>query len=79
MMWRTTFRRPRMAPSLGGCAGRLPRGHPAAAVARSARRVRAVRGAGHSVAVLLKVYAKCLDGATDMANARIEAALGRWA
>lgn len=31
--------------------------------------------AGHSVTVLFRVYAKCLDGSTDMANARIEAAL----
>jgi integrase len=31
--------------------------------------------AGHSVAVLLKVYAKCLDGQAEVANARIEAAL----
>jgi integrase len=41
--------------------------------------VEVARRAGHSVAVLLKVYAKCLDGATDMADARIEAALGHWA
>ncbi|WP_225848788.1 site-specific integrase [Streptomyces sp. HPF1205] len=40
--------------------------------------VEVARRAGHSVAVLLKVYAKCLDGATSMANARIEAALDRW-
>ncbi|MEU6849932.1 tyrosine-type recombinase/integrase [Actinacidiphila alni] len=40
--------------------------------------VEVARRAGHSVAVLLKVYAKCLDGATDMANARIDAALKRW-
>lgn len=31
--------------------------------------------AGHSVAVLFRVYAKCLDGAAATANARIEAAL----
>ncbi|MEU8944023.1 site-specific integrase [Streptomyces sp. NPDC048489] len=31
--------------------------------------------AGHSVAVLFRVYAKCLDGAAANANARIEAAL----
>jgi hypothetical protein len=31
--------------------------------------------AGHSVDVLLKVYAKCLDGDGDRMNARIEAAL----
>jgi hypothetical protein len=30
--------------------------------------------AGHSVDVLLKVYAKCLDGNRDRMNARIEAA-----
>jgi integrase len=31
--------------------------------------------AGHSVAVLLRVYAKCLDDGDDAANARIQAAL----
>ncbi|MGA5580295.1 tyrosine-type recombinase/integrase [Streptomyces thermodiastaticus] len=40
--------------------------------------VEVARRAGHSVAVLLRVYAKCLDGATAMANARIDEALSRW-
>lgn len=31
--------------------------------------------AGHSVAVLFRVYAKCLDGTQETANARIESAL----
>ncbi|MDT0434058.1 MULTISPECIES: tyrosine-type recombinase/integrase [Streptomyces] len=31
--------------------------------------------AGHSVAVLFRVYAKCLDGTADLANSRIEKAL----
>lgn len=31
--------------------------------------------AGHSVDVLLKVYAKCIDGGAEIANRRIEAAL----
>jgi len=31
--------------------------------------------AGHSVEVLLRVYAKCLDGGELVANKRIEAAL----
>jgi integrase len=31
--------------------------------------------AGHSVAVLLRVYAKCLDGQEDVANRLIQAAL----
>lgn len=31
--------------------------------------------AGHSVDVLLKVYAKCVDGQREIANQRIEAAL----
>jgi hypothetical protein len=31
--------------------------------------------AGHSVTVLFRVYAKCLNGTADTANARIEAAL----
>jgi integrase len=32
--------------------------------------------AGHSVAVLLKVYAKCIDGQDQIAKRRIEDALG---
>ena len=32
--------------------------------------------AGHSVDVLLRVYAKCLDGGRERMNARIEAVLG---
>ncbi|PVG80742.1 hypothetical protein DDE18_21605 [Nocardioides gansuensis] len=32
-------------------------------------------GDGHSVAVLLRVYASCLDGQESVAKARIEAAL----
>ncbi|MEU1942059.1 hypothetical protein ABZ554_06345 [Streptomyces sp. NPDC020125] len=40
--------------------------------------VEAARRAGHTVAVLLKVYAKCLHGATAMANARIDEALKNW-
>lgn len=32
--------------------------------------------AGHSVAVLLKVYAKCIDGQDQIAKQRIEDALG---
>ncbi|MFF3685731.1 hypothetical protein [Streptomyces sp. NPDC002187] len=40
--------------------------------------VEAARRAGHTVAVLLKVYAKCLDGATAMANARIEETMKHW-
>ncbi|MDI2126953.1 tyrosine-type recombinase/integrase [Yinghuangia seranimata] len=34
--------------------------------------------AGHSIAVLLKVYAKCMDGGTDAANKRITDAFGEW-
>ncbi|MCO6004498.1 tyrosine-type recombinase/integrase [Actinoallomurus purpureus] len=34
------------------------------------------RRAGHSVDVLLKVYAKCVDGQEEMVNRRIEEALG---
>jgi integrase len=32
--------------------------------------------AGHSVDVLMKVYAKCLDGQRDLVNERIAAVLG---
>ena len=34
------------------------------------------RRAGHGVAVLLKVYAHCIDGQADAANRRITDALG---
>jgi hypothetical protein len=34
------------------------------------------RRAGHGVAVLLKVYAHCIDGQADAANQRITDALG---
>ena len=32
--------------------------------------------AGHSVEVLLRVYAKCIDGGEESANRRIDEALG---
>jgi hypothetical protein len=34
------------------------------------------RRAGHGVAVLLKIYAHCIDGQADAANERIARALG---
>jgi hypothetical protein len=34
------------------------------------------RRAGHGVAVLLKIYALCIDGQADAANKRITDALG---
>jgi hypothetical protein len=34
------------------------------------------RRAGHSVDVLLRVYAACIDGEDQLANARIADALG---
>jgi hypothetical protein len=34
------------------------------------------RRAGHGVAVLLKIYAHCIDGQADAANQRIADALG---
>ncbi|WP_240677370.1 tyrosine-type recombinase/integrase [Actinacidiphila soli] len=40
--------------------------------------VEVAKRAGHSVAVLLRVYAKCLDGTASLANARIEKALKQW-
>jgi integrase len=45
----------------------LNSGVPAAEVARRA---------GHGVAVLLKIYAHCIDGQADAANQRIADALG---
>ena len=47
--------------------GRLNSGVPATEVARRA---------GHGVAVLLKIYAHCIDGQADAANQRITDALG---
>jgi hypothetical protein len=41
----------------------------------ASRPPRSPSGAGHSVAVLLKVYAKCIDGQDQMAKRRIENAL----
>jgi hypothetical protein len=35
------------------------------------------RRAGHGVAVLLKIYAHCIDGQADAANQRITDALGQ--
>ena len=32
--------------------------------------------AGHSVEILLKIYAKCLDGGTELLRKRVQAALG---
>ncbi|MDT5026200.1 MAG: hypothetical protein QOE61_2626 [Micromonosporaceae bacterium] len=32
--------------------------------------------AGHSVEILLKVYAKCLDGGTELLRKRVQEALG---
>jgi integrase len=32
--------------------------------------------AGHSVEILLKIYAKCLDGGTERLRQRVQAALG---
>ena len=34
------------------------------------------RGPGRGVAVLLKIYARCIDGQADAANQRITEALG---
>jgi integrase len=32
--------------------------------------------AGHSVEVLLRIYAKCLDGGTELLRQRVQSALG---
>jgi hypothetical protein len=39
------------------------------------RATEVARRAGHSVAVLLKIYARCIDGQADAANKRITDAL----
>lgn len=43
---------------------------------RIGNRTRVAEWAGHSVAVLLRVYAKCLDGGEQSARQRVQAALG---
>jgi hypothetical protein len=40
------------------------------------RATEVARRAGHGVAVLLKIYAHCIDGQADAANKRITDALG---
>ena len=40
--------------------------------------MRVAQWAGHSVTVLLKVYAKCLDGGEQSARVRVENALRAW-
>jgi hypothetical protein len=39
---------------------------------------RGAKWAGHSLAVLLKVYAKCLDGGEQAARDRAERAIRGW-
>ena len=62
------------------CPVAVPGGFPAARRAGKAGALvaRAVvrKSAGHSVAVLLKIYAHCIDGQADAANKRIADALG---
>jgi hypothetical protein len=41
-----------------------------------ARATEVARSAGYGVAVLLKIYAHCIDGQADAANQRITDALG---
>jgi hypothetical protein len=43
---------------------------------RRGRPAQVAEWAGHSVAVLLKVYAKCIDGQDQVAKQRIEDILG---
>lgn len=43
---------------------------------RHRTRAQVAEWAGHSVAILLKIYAKCIDGQDDIAKRRIEEALG---
>jgi hypothetical protein len=38
--------------------------------------VEVARWAGHSVEILLKIYAKCLDGGSEILRQRIQAAMG---
>ena len=44
--------------------------------ARRSPATEVARPAGHGVAVLLKIYAHCIDGQADAANQRITDALG---
>jgi hypothetical protein len=58
---------PSIRPSACGCVDVVERGVPATDVAA---------WAGHSVEVLLKIYAKCLDGGTEQLRQRVQTALG---
>ena len=60
-------RPPRLRPAARGVSLWLNAGVPATEVARRA---------GHGVAVLLKIYAHCIDGQADAANKRITSVLG---
>jgi hypothetical protein len=40
------------------------------------RRPHVAEWAGHSVEILLKIYAKCLDGGVELLRRRVQAALG---
>jgi hypothetical protein len=64
--------RPRW-PSASTTSGTLASRHGSTGVSRL---LRSPSGPGHSVAVLLKVYAKCIDGQDQIAKRRIEDALG---
>jgi hypothetical protein len=63
-------RRPRLCHGDFGRSGQRTRGSLAQATAAEV-----ARRAGHSVVVLLKIYAHCIDGQADAANKRITDAL----
>ncbi len=49
--------------------------NPSASTHRGAAAGQAAERAGHGVDVMLRVYAKCIDGQREIANQRIEGAL----
>ena len=49
--------------------------HPASPALKRGAATEVARRAGHSVVVLLKIYAHCIDGQADAANRRIADAL----
>ena len=79
------YRSPRSSPQLTGL-GRLlaPHRRPydlrhagvSLALNAGVPATEVARRAGHSVTVLLKIYAHCIDGQADAANKRITDALG---
>jgi integrase len=79
-VWAEARRRPSPPPSTGRRSAVAPYDLRHAAVSlwlnSGVPATEVARRAGHGVAVVLKIYAHCIDGQTDAANERITDALG---